>query len=71
MTPAEQYRTLAAQLRSRACAADNVRIRAEWEHLAQCYIRLAEQADRNDRLDVTYEPILRPFLPPKPLPDEC
>jgi hypothetical protein len=60
MTPAEQYRALAAQLHSRARDAESTRVRAEWENLAQCYIRLAEQADRNDRLDVTYEPILHP-----------
>jgi hypothetical protein len=33
-------------------------LRTEWEHLAQCYVRLAVQADENSRTDVTYEPIL-------------
>jgi hypothetical protein len=32
----------------------------EWEHLAACYDRLAEQAERNERFDLIYEPILRP-----------
>jgi len=59
MTPATHYRTLAAQLRSRAKTEESPQLRAEWEHLAQCYIRLAEQADRNSHTDVTYEPILR------------
>lgn len=59
MTPATHYRTLAAQLRTRAKTEDSPQLRAEWHHLAQCYIRLAEQADRNSRTDVSYEPILR------------
>jgi len=59
MTSAEQYRTLAAQLRARAKNEESAHLRAEWEHLACCYIRLAEQADRNGHMDVTYEPILR------------
>jgi hypothetical protein len=36
---------------------------AEWEHLAVCYDRLAKQAERNERFDLTYEPILRQRLP--------
>jgi hypothetical protein len=60
MTPATHYRTLAAQLRSRARTEENRQLRAEWEHLAQCYVRLAEQADRNSRTDVSYEPMLHP-----------
>ena len=59
MTPATHYRTLAAQLRSRARTEESPPLRAEWNHLAQCYIRLAEQADRNTQTDVSYEPILR------------
>jgi len=59
MTPATHYRTLAARLRARAKAEDKPQVRAELENLAQCYVRLAEQADRNCQTDVTYEPILR------------
>ena len=59
MTPATHYRTLAAHLRTRARTEESPQLRAEWEHLAQCYIRLAEQADRNSQTDVSYEPILR------------
>ena len=59
MTSAEQYRALAAQLRARAQNEESAQLRAEWEHLARCYVRLAEQADRNGHTDVTYEPILR------------
>jgi hypothetical protein len=58
MTPATHYRTLAAQLRTRAKTEENRQLRAEWDHLAQCYVRLAEQADRNSYTDVSYEPIL-------------
>ena len=59
MTPATHYRTLAAQLRSRARTEDNRQLREEWDHLARCYLKLAEQADRNSRTDVSYEPMLR------------
>jgi hypothetical protein len=59
MTPATHYRTLAAQLRSRARTEDNRHLREEWDHLARCYLKLAEQADRNSRTDVSYEPMLR------------
>lgn len=74
MTPAEQYRTLAAKLRARARTADNANLAVEWDHLAECYVRLAEQADKNNSVDVTYEPIL-PRLNarerPKPPTGEC
>jgi hypothetical protein len=30
-------------------------LRAQWAHLAQCYVRLAEQADQNSRADIVYE----------------
>ena len=59
MTPGAQYRKLAAQLRAKARAEGSSKLKAEWEHLASCYVRLAEQAERNSRTDVTYEPILR------------
>jgi len=63
MSPGKQYRTLAAALRARVQTADNANLAAEWEHLACCYDRLAEQADKNERYDVTdltYDPILGP-----------
>ena len=58
MTPAEQYRALAAKIR--ATRTVDSKTHGEWEHLAACYDRLAEQAERNKRFDLTYEPILRP-----------
>ena len=61
MTPSEQYRKLAANLRVRARNERSANVRAEWEHLARCYIRLAEQAEQNSWTDVIYEPILRRY----------
>ena len=61
MTPADQYRALAARFRARARTTDSARLSAEWEHLARCYVRLAEQAERNLDLDIVYEtPAPRP-----------
>jgi hypothetical protein len=59
MTPGAQYRKLAAQLRAKARTEGSSSLKAEWEHLARCYVRLVDQAERNSRTDVTYEPILR------------
>jgi hypothetical protein len=61
VTPAEQYRKLAAEISSRVSneeranrvlthAAEAAALRAELE---ECYILLAEQADKNNRVDVT------------------
>jgi hypothetical protein len=30
-------------------------LRTQWAKLAQCYVRLAEQADQNSRADIVYE----------------
>jgi hypothetical protein len=59
MTPADQYRILAARFTARAKAEQNARLRSEWQYLAICYLRIAEQADRNSRTDVVYEPPLK------------
>jgi len=45
LSPAEQYTKLAAHLRAKARREESPTLRAEWEHLAQCYIDLAEQTD--------------------------
>lgn len=55
MTPVDQYRTLAARFRAHARTTASPRLAAEWEHLARCYVRLAEQAERNRGLDLVYE----------------
>jgi hypothetical protein len=59
MTPADQYRTLAAQFMARAKSEQNMKLRSEWQYLAVCYLRIAEQADRNSQTDVVYEPPLK------------
>ena len=59
MTPADQYRILAAQFMARAKSEQNMKLRSEWQYLAVCYLRIAEQADRNSQTDVVYEPPLR------------
>jgi hypothetical protein len=59
MTPSTQYRRLAAELRAKAQQEESPAVRAERHHLAQCYVRLAEQADKNQRTDIVYEPTLR------------
>jgi hypothetical protein len=55
MSPADRYRVLAAHLRSRAAHETSSALRSQWAHLAQCYVRLAEQADQNSRADIVYE----------------
>jgi len=55
VTTAEHYRVLASQLRARARRAETPRLMSEWEHLARCYLRLARQAEDNEKLDLVYE----------------
>jgi hypothetical protein len=62
MTNADHYRKLAARLMAKARNEKSHDLRAEFHHLAQNYLRLAIQADRNARTDVTYEPAFRPRL---------
>ena len=50
-SPAEQYAKLAAHLRAKARREESPMLRAEWEHLAQCYVDLAEQTDGNHNGD--------------------
>ena len=56
MSPAEQYRMMAAEFRAQALAQTNSSTATDFEHLAKCYLRLAEQAERNNTTDVVYEP---------------
>jgi hypothetical protein len=64
MTPAAQYRSLAGQLRERANEdADCPQLAAEWNHLADCYVQLAEQAERENNMGAAYNPILGWALP--------
>jgi hypothetical protein len=55
MTAAEQYKRLATELSAKAHVELRPKVKAELVHLAQSYLRLAEQAERNARCDVIYE----------------
>jgi len=59
MTPADRYRKLAADLLVRAQREESLHLAAEWGNLSRCYVRLAEQADLTDNLDMAYHPILQ------------
>lgn len=61
MSAGDQYRVKAAELHARAQHEPSQH--AKFEALAQSYLRLAEQADRNAQLDVSYE-----TPPPKDIP---
>jgi hypothetical protein len=56
MSRAGQYLNLAAEVRARADREDSPIIRAEWENLAETYVRLAEQS-AGARNASTYDPI--------------
>lgn len=55
MSPADQYRKLAAELRARAGSERNEGVAAELDALARSYQRLAEQADQNSETDLWIE----------------
>lgn len=55
MSPAEQYRKLAAELMSKAGAERNDGVAAELTALARSYLRLAEQAEQNGGTDLWVE----------------
>ena len=56
MNRAEQYLNLAAEVRAKAELEDSPIIRAEWENLAETYVRLAEQSEGVPSAS-TYDPI--------------
>jgi hypothetical protein len=56
MNRAEQYLNLAAEVRAKAELEDSPIIRAEWENLAETYVRLAEQSEGAPSAS-TYDPI--------------
>ena len=55
MTPGDEYRAKAANLRARAKREAKPSVRAELEGLARSYLRLAEQAERNSHVDIVYD----------------
>jgi hypothetical protein len=50
MTRAEEYRHLARKVRTRAANEESPILRAEWESLAEGYVRLAEQTEASEQL---------------------
>ena len=60
MTRAQQYRNLAERVRDYARQTDT-EFAAEWEQLARCYLLLAGEAEREEQVDISDDPIL-----PKP-----
>jgi hypothetical protein len=59
MTPAAEYRNLAAGLHNRARIEPSTNLKAEWVYLAYCYELMAQQAEKSARIDTSYEPLLR------------
>ncbi len=55
MTSGDLYRAKAAELHAKALHESTPKVQAELEGLAIAYVRLAEQADRNNQLDISYE----------------
>ena len=58
MTRAEEYRHLANKVHARAFKEENPILRAEWKTLAESYVRLAEQTDETEELDLIDDPIM-------------
>ena len=56
MSRAEQYLNLAAEVRAKADREESPIIKAEWEQLAETYVRLAEQSEGASNAS-TYDPI--------------
>jgi len=50
MKRAEEYKNLAEQVRHQARTAYSKQVAAEWDHLADCYLVLARQAERNEQV---------------------
>ena len=58
MSPAEQYRQLAAQVLAKSQSEQSMTERAEWRRLSELYLQLAAQAERGERKDLTDDPLL-------------
>ena len=55
MAAGDQYRIKAASFHARAQFTTSPRLSAQYENLSTAYLRLAEQADRNEQADIFYE----------------
>ena len=58
MTRAQEYRHLAEMVRARARQEESPNLSAEWERLAETYVRLAEQTEPNDPLNYFEDPVV-------------
>jgi hypothetical protein len=56
MSRAEEYRSLASDVRIRAARESSALLQAQWEILAETYVGLAEQSENRDT-DPTSDPI--------------
>ncbi len=65
MTVGEQYRAKALEFLALAQSQSTEDMRKEFENLAAAYLRLAEQADRNEGITVEFD---LPDQEPKPKP---
>jgi hypothetical protein len=52
MAAGDQHRIKAAEFHARAQSETRLQVRVRFENLAKAHLRLAEQADLNDRVDV-------------------
>jgi hypothetical protein len=55
MSSPQAYRTKAAELKARAAKESHRQLADDLDHLARCYLRLAEQADQNRSQDLWIE----------------
>ena len=55
MTAGDGYRIKAVELLARANSETDPHLRIEFESLANSFLRLAEQAERNSHVDIVYE----------------
>ncbi len=55
MKRAAEYRAIALKFAAKARAEGSFESSSQWEHLARCYLRLAEQADQNSLTDIAVE----------------
>ena len=69
MTAGDDYRGKAIEFRAKAQVESDPKLKAEFEHLARAYLRLAEQAERNSQMDVTYETPAKKAVDQKPKPE--
>jgi hypothetical protein len=66
MASGDDYLVRAAELLAKAERESDPEKRTEFENLGLAFLRLAEQARRNSRTDVTYEPPTPKLDEPQP-----